>query len=366
MKTKFLLSLFLALALALSLTPAYAQGVSAGQNAKVCFGGDTTYGPNDTAKDFSLLGCNGTVENGATVPGTAAVFGGNLTIDQGGTVDGDVAIFGGNTTIAGHVHGNVAILGGAVELLPTAVVDGSVHIVGGAFNRADGAVVSGTISDQNNFRIAPSFERFFVSPLTPLDGFARLGIGIFQGVLTALAMAALGALVVVFFPQPTQRVMAAAQGSFGPSLGAGCLTLLVAPMLFLLLLITLVGPVILTIALAAAWIFGWIAVGYLAGQKVLEALKLREIAPALAVVAGVLLLALLGQVPCIGWLLALLTGTLGVGAVVLTRFGTRPYPFQPALVPVAPVAGPPVIVPATHGQPGTELPPTAPSGEAST
>jgi hypothetical protein len=363
MKTRFVLALFIALALALSITPASAQGPGAGGSAKFCMGGDSTYESGDTATNFSLLGCNGTVKSGATVPGTAAVFGGNLVVEKGSTINGDVAIIGGNATIAGHVRGNVAILGGATELASTAVVDGSVHIVGGAFNRAVGAVVAGGVTHENNFGVAPSFGRIFVPPLAPLDGFAAFGIGLFRGLITALALAALGALVVVFFPQPTQRVMSAAQGSFGPSLGAGCLTLLVAPMLFLLLLITLIGPVILAIALAAAWIFGWIAVGYIAGEKVLEAFKLREIAPALAVVAGVLLIALVGQVPCIGWLLGLLIGTLGVGAVVLTRFGTRPYPFTPGLVPVGPVSGTPTSTPSNLIQSKSELPPPASSGE---
>lgn len=358
MKTKFLLALFIALSLALSISPAYAQGSGTGRSVNLCFGGNATYEPGDRAQNFALVGCNGTVKSGATVPGDATVFGGNLIIEQGATIGRDVAIFGGNATISGHVQGNIAILGGAVELASTAVVDGNARVVGGGFNQAEGAIVRGSVTHENNFQLAPSISRTFVTPFAPFDGMAALGLGLFRGVITALALAALGALLVVFFPQPTQRVMATAQGSFGQSLGVGCLTLLVAPMLFLLLLITLIGPVILVIALAAAWIFGWTAIGYLAGQKIMEALKVREIAPALAVVVGVLLLALIGQVPCLGGLLSvLLIGPLGLGAVVLTRFGTRPYPFYPALVPAVAIPSGPVPPPAAPPQPGTALPP---------
>lgn len=364
MKTKILFALLIALTLALSVTPAYAQGIGDGRSDKLCVGGNSTFEPGDRAANFVLFGCNGTVKSGATVPGDAVVFGGNLIVEKGATVNGNVAIFGGNATISGEVRGNVAILGGAVQLASTAVVDGSVNLAGGGFDQAEGAVVRGSVTHENNFRFSPSIQRIFVTPFAPFDGAAAFGLGLFRGIITAFALAALGALVVVFFPQPTQRVVATAQGSFGPSLGVGCLTLLVAPMLFLLLLITLVGPVILVIALAAAWIFGWIAVGYLAGQKVLEALKAHEILPVLAVVLGIIILAIVGEVPCLGWLVSLLVGTLGIGAVVLTRFGTRPYPFQPALVPVGPAPASPVSLPPSPTQPSASLPPPAPSGEA--
>lgn len=346
MKTKFLLAAFIALTLAMSIAPAYAQGVGVGRSVNLCFGGNATFEPTDRAVDFTLLGCNGTVKSGATVPGTAAVFGGNLTIEQGSTVAGDVAIFGGNATVAGEVKGDVAVMGGTVQLQPSAVVDGSMRIVGGTYNKADGAVVRGSVTHENNFRFSPTLGRVFAEPFSPFQGFASLGLGLFRGLITALALAVLGALVVVFFPKPVERVRAAAQSSIGPSLGVGCLTLVVAVVIFIPLFVTLIGPFLLAIGVAAAWIFGWIAIGYLAGDRILEALKVKEIAPVLAVVAGVLVLAIIGEVPCIGWLIGLLIGTAGVGAVVLTRFGTQPYPLPPGPtsmtpVPVTPMASPP-------------------------
>lgn len=372
MKTKFFLALLIALTLALSAAPAWAQG--RGRGGAMCAGGNTTVESGEIVDSLALFGCNGIVKSGATVSGDAVVFGGNLTVEKDARVNRNVAIFGGNATIGGQVQGDVAILGGAVSLEPTAVVDGSLHVLGGGYSKADGAIVRGGISQENNFRFSPSFGRVFLQPFTgfngvpgSINGVDLVGFGLLRGLITALALAALGALLVVFFPQPTQRVMAAAQGSFGPSLGVGCLTLLVAPMLFLLLLITIVGPVILVIALAAAWIFGWIAVGYLAGQKILEALKVREILPVLAVIVGLLLLAIVGEVPCLGGLVSLLIGTLGVGAVVLTRFGTRPYPFAPAMatvgpmLPMPPPAQPQVPVP-TQPSP----PPPAPSAGGET
>ena len=43
------------------------------------------------------------------------------------------------------------------------------------------------------------------------------------------------------------------------------------------------------------------------------------------------MLTVLTQIPCLGWVLALLVASLGLGAVILTRSGTVPYPLvEPA------------------------------------
>ncbi len=157
--------------------------------------------------------------------------------------------------------------------------------------------------------------------------------GIAHSILTAIALAALGALVVVFLPSQARLVSETAQKSVLPSLGVGCLTALVALPLFVLLVvlvITIPAALVLPVALTVAWLFGWIALGWLVGEKVLQALQARESlrVPMVAVALGVLLLAMLGAVPVIGWLVGLGVGLVGLGAVILTRFGTHPYPSQ--------------------------------------
>jgi hypothetical protein len=76
----------------------------------------------------------------------------------------------------------------------------------------------------------------------------------------------------------------------------------------------------------AGGFFGWIAVGLLVGQKLLGGLKVQEAAPLVAVVIGVLLISLISALPCLGFLVFLGVLSLGLGGVVLTRFGTMSYP----------------------------------------
>lgn len=291
-----------------SAVPAFAQPPN-GFDA-TCFGGNSTVRAGETVQDVFGLGCNYTIEAGATVQRNVSIFGGNLT--NSGQVNGSIAVFGGNITIESTavVNGNVAALGGNVSVVPGATVRGQV----GGRPGNPGPVISETFG----------LNRLF-----------RLGFDFFGVVVTALAFAALGALVVIFVPEPTRRVSEAVQSRPWGTVGVGCLTMIVLPILAILLVITVIGvPVafLLGLAAVAAWVFGWIAVGYLAGERILQAFRTRDILPVVAAVVGILVLMLLTQIPVLGWLLGCLIGLFGVGAVVLTRFGTRAYPAIPGMM----------------------------------
>jgi len=314
---------------------------------RVCTGDSLTVASGQTIGNILALGCNVTIQQGATVNGSISDFGGN--VDVAGTVSGSIATFGGNVNVAGTVNGSIAAFGGNIVLTETAVVNGHVAAMGGNYISAPGAIVRG---NPNSGSVAPGGP-VRVNPATGLFSF---GFDILGGIVTALAFAALGALVVIFAPNATRRVSDAVQNKPLNSVGIGCLTAIVFPILALLLIITLIGiPVafLLGILTWLAWIFGGIAVGLLAGEKILGAFKMTNILPVLAVMLGIVLLALIGQIPVLGWFVSCLVGFIGLGAVVMTRFGTRAYPPAPnmALVPAvatsAASAAPETFSPAT-------------------
>jgi hypothetical protein len=332
---------------ALMATPAFAQSPRYGDH--VCFGGSTTVSATDKVDSVVMFGCGGRIQSGASVQRDVVSFGGDVVIEKDVRVTGDVVVFGGNTDIAGQIGHRVMLLGGNLVLESTAVVQDDVNISGGSLDQKEGAVVHGTIIRGQTF----SSGRVGIVPpvIMPaalgggvLGGLAGLAFGILRNIFYALALAALGALTVVFMPRQTQQVSETAQKSAMESMGVGCLTSFVAVTLGILLIITLCGipfGILLLLALVVAWLFGWIALGRLAGEKILEAFKARESlrTPIIAVVVGILLLAIIGMVPIIGWLVGLFIGLLGLGAVVLTRFGTRGYPtLTPASVAIAPTA----------------------------
>jgi hypothetical protein len=353
---RLILVLMMLVVLTFAATPAFAQGSRGGD--QFCTSGAMVVHSEDTVDSVILFGCNGTIQTGAHVNKDVVSFGGNIAIEQGARIDGDVVVFGGNVKINGNVKRDVTIFGGNVVLESSAVVERDVVIIGGAVDQQEGATVKGRVTrGESGFRVpdvptAPTAPK--LPSVTPtvvggglVGGLAGAAWAVVRGILYALALAALGMLVVVFLPKQARQVIDVSQSSALPSLGVGCLSLFVAITLGVLLIITICGipfGVVLFIALAVASAFGWIAVGWLIGEKIMGSVNVRESwkTPLTAVIVGVLLLAAVSAVPIVGWVVSTFFGLLGLGAVVLTRFGTRPYP-MPATAIVSSV--PAVVTP---------------------
>jgi hypothetical protein len=160
----------------------------------------------------------------------------------------------------------------------------------------------------------------------------------------ALVLAGIGLLVVLFLPAHTQVVAQTIRQVTPASFGVGLLTLIVGITAMVLLFITCcLIPVGLVVALAliAATLYGWIVVGYMLGERTLRAIQTEggDASPTVTALVGIFLVTLIQQglmalsnIPCLGfffWLMGaamwLLIASTGLGAVVLTRFGTQPY-----------------------------------------
>jgi hypothetical protein len=286
------------------------------------------------ADDRVVFGGDFVLEAGEVLSGDLVLFGGNATLEAGSRVNGDVFLMGGNADIAGEVTGDVALLGGNVELLPTAYVHGDAVAIGGNLTRAAGARVDGQVAEGNEF-VGP-FDFTF-----PFDGFSgvrsighfesfRAGFSPVLGLIwfgfRSLLLAAVAVLVVMFWPQPTERTgrTAIAQPILGG--GLGLLTIVVGPILLLVLAITiLLIPVTLIgiVLLLVAGLFGWIAVG-LEVMRLADSLQWSQppAAPAWERWRSPSCRRL-GLIPCVGWLGPFLVASVGLGGVMLTRFGRR-------------------------------------------
>ncbi len=326
--------------------PASAQGPSS-RGDHVCFGEDTVVASSERPQSVVLFNCGGRIQSGAQVSRDVVAFGANVVVEEGAKITGDVVIFGGNLELGGQVGHRVTVFGGNVDLQPGSVVDDDVQAVGGNVRQQPGSTVRGRVlsGGSSTVRVSPFF--FVPSIRNGLDfGFGMIA-SIVRGLFVALAIAALGALVLVFLPTHTAQVSQTAQQAALPSVGVGCLTLLVVPLLAVLFVVTCLGipvGVVLLVLFVAAILFGWIAVGMTLGERLLAALNAKNVVPLLAMLVGVLVLWLITSLPILGWLISIFVASLALGAVVLTRFGTRPYP------PIAPA-------PAATGTP---LPPPAP------
>ena len=111
----------------------------------------------------------------------------------------------------------------------------------------------------------------------------------------------------------------------------GLFALAVAGFAGLVLLICCCLGLFVWLAALIAIAVGWIAVGLWVGQSLLYVFRMRDVASFLEAAVGVFLITFLSRLPlCFGGLIGLLIAALGLGAVILTRFGTQSYPAKPA------------------------------------
>ncbi|NOZ07044.1 MAG: hypothetical protein GXP41_11955 [Chloroflexi bacterium] len=327
---KWTILLVLFLLATMTITPVSAQG--GGDNGQVVFGG--TY----------------TLRAGETLPGDLAVFGGQATIEEGAVVAGDVVAFGGQLEIAGHVQGDLAAFGGTVHLARSAKVDGDLAGFG-QVTQEPGAQVQGKKVEGFQFKfglpdsiVSPQKIPFSVTGrgLEPGTTLLALMIRVIRTLLTILAVTAIGALAVVLLPKQTRQVSETAQQSLAPTFGVGCLGLVVLALASTVLAITIIGLLaipFLWMAAAVVILFGWIAMGLLVGERVLQALHFTGVTPIVSAIIGVFVISLLAAAPsCIGPLFTVLVASLGLGAVILSRLGTRPYPDETTSLPVVTIA----------------------------
>ena len=293
--------------------------------------------------DRIVAGNSFTLYSGESLDGNLIVFGGTAMTETDSQVEGDVVVLGGVATIDGVVEGNVVGIGGVVNLDENADIEGDLITVAAALNREPGAEVSGQVI--NGFNV-PALSALPANIDIPSWSFSQPTIfpgtftiwGVFWFIFRTLLWGAIAALVVLILPNPTSRVSKSVANQPLISGGVGLLTVLIAPIILILLVITcILSPLSLlgALVLLVAWYFGRVAIGLEVGLRIAKVFN-REWPLPLSAGIGTFGLALvvdgLGTIsPCIGWLIGILVGVFGLGAVLLTRFGSHSYPPEDAV-----------------------------------
>ncbi len=258
MKTKFVSLVLLVMLVFVPLQSAAAKGTS--------FDGQVIFGQSYTLK------------TGETLSGDLLVFGGTATIDEGATVNGNIVLFGSTLVVNGEVSGDVAVTGGSATLGASAHIHGNLTTVGATLERAQSAQIDGQITNTASSWVGNGNNG--TNPIIPgvpptrilqrfLSNFDPLG-PLFNAFGQALGLAVLAMLVMLFLAPHADRVAHAVMAQPLTSGGLGLLTIIVAPIAFVLLTITIILiPVvaIAVVALIVAGVFGWIAIGYEIGQR---------------------------------------------------------------------------------------------------
>jgi hypothetical protein len=292
------------------------------------------------------------LESGDELMGNLAVIGGTATLDEGSTMTGDVILIGGTLTVDGTVNGDFIAIGGAVNIEDTADINGNISLVGATIKKSPLAEINGEITEQS-----PKFFDFNLSDPKafnfPFTAKTSLLTKMLQASLQALAMAALAVILGLLLPNQIKRVADTINKEPLVTGGVGLLSVVVAPILLVLLTITLIlipVAILSTFLVGLAVLFGWIAIGYEIGERLAVLFKTTW-HPSIAAGIGVLLLGLVTGfatlIPCIGWLIGVIVAILGLGAVVISRFGSSKYANKmvQAMTPSAPIPPTPPSAP---------------------
>jgi len=282
-----------------------------------------------------IFGENFTLKSGETLNEDLVVFGGSISIEKEARVKGSVVLFGGSLTIDGEVDSDVVVMGGAIKLGPEAHLRGNLIHFGAPLDRAEGAKIDGEIINNPTRPEIPGTPGRPAVPSIPTpsgwwDGNPAWAAASALG--KALLLALLAMLIATFLPTQMRRVADGLVAQPLVTFGIGLLTLIlfivliVALGLFSVLIITLILTIPLiaavSIVFTAGSVLGWLAFGAEVGLRLAQAFK-QEWSLPLAAGIGVFAVGLVSNIPCFGGLASTLVGLAALGAVVLTRFGTR-------------------------------------------
>lgn len=259
----------------------------------------------------------------------------DVDIEKGSTVDGDLGITAvDDVNIDGYIDGNLTVVAKDLTIGPDAEINGDLTYCLVRDSEAsidEDAIIWGEISDScRDARLEVSLAS---------NNSANYFLRLLGNVALALSAGLMAALGTIFFPAHLSTIRRTAYRQGLSSIGLGILTLVVAAGLFSLwrASLSLVVPVILAPGVVAAWIalvvlagVGVISVAQPVGRWLLHRLRCGEQIPLVTTTVGTstLVFFLLGFriVPALAFItvgLALLVSAWALGAVLLTRAGTR-------------------------------------------
>lgn len=267
--------------------------------------------------------------NGET--GKDRVRTGSVRVESHEVLDTAVA-FGGSIDVEGELKESAVAFGGGVHLGPRARVGGDVVSFGGSITRDPGSELGG-----QEVSFGGGLGSIVSSRVRDLDAEAlsfshRDREFSLAGLLVRFAAwFFLGILFVVFLPRNMRRLEGSIQAEPAKCLLLGSLAAAALVPVTVLLAITLIGipaAIVLWLFVAVGVVMGLTAVANTVATR-LPVLGHRE-SKVLTLAVGMGILALVWEIPVLGFLVLLPAATVALGTVVRTRFGTQESPPLPS------------------------------------
>lgn len=273
-------------------------------------GGQITISGN-IGKSLTLGGGTVDITDSAKIGGSLVAGAGNINIAA--PVGKDARLGGGNVTLSSNVGGNIDAGVGSLRLTSKASVDGDLTYWSSEDASIDpAAIISGEVVKHFTDQVTPS-------PTKALGILA--GINIFLGIISVISTLVLGLLLIKFLPGPTQLVVNKLRKRPWVSLGVGFLTVIVTPVVFIILLVTVVG-IPLALMLMALYLVTLYTVRIFAmrliGELIFERFKWKANIYT-SFILGLIVYYVIQAIPVIGGVWTVLVLLFALGASLLTK-----------------------------------------------
>lgn len=297
-------------------------------NDTVSVGGDAIL-PEGRSSDTLVSIFGSAINHGEVTDTIAAVFGNATTT---GPVGDTLVTVIGSARVDNHVGGDVVAVLGDVDLGAAADVAGDVIVVGGTVTQDPAATIHGTIKQ---FFSHPSgslsWLHAWVEHCLLLGRPLAIAPGLGWAWIVAVSMLALYVLAAAAMPKTIDRCTDTLRASPGPCVLTALIGMILTPITFILLCVTVIGVLVVPFLAIALVLLG--LVGNMVILTAIGRLLLRRFAPVsaqatwLALLTGGLIVLGLYLVPVVGFIVYKLTGLLGFGVVLytlLSEFYRRP------------------------------------------
>jgi uncharacterized RDD family membrane protein YckC len=334
--------------------------------------------------DVVTVGSDAHLAAGKSADSVVAIFGSAISEGEADTVVsllgstrvtgpvGDTAVSVlGNNYIDSHVAGDAVAVFGNLELGPRAEIDGDVTVVVGTITRDPGAVVHGETQSVLNSHFAGfDWLRPWIQHCLLYGRPLALVPGVGWAWTLALSFLALYVLLALLLREPLEHCVRTFESRPGHSIIAALLTVLLAPILIILLCLTVIGIAAVPFIAAGlffAGLFGKAVILAWIGRRCTGAragapADANAIHPALAVLIGGAIVLVLYLVPVLGFIVYKLLGLLGLGVVAYALVQAA-RARRPAAAPASPV-GPAATASAAAG-PAASASPASSAASAS-
>jgi len=271
----------------------------------------------------SLYAAGGRIVIEADVARNARVAGGSVSLGPTGRIAGNASLAGGEITVRGPIEGYLQAGGGRLYL--DGPIGGDVELTGDRIELGPNARIEGRLTYDSKKDISEASGAVVRGGIERVPGIASAeGSSGGFGVTWSLGLVIAAALLAGVWPVLADRIGGFLRQRFAWSVLVGFIALVCAPVLVILLLVTVIGIPLALAALAGYGLLllvGYVASGVGVGNFALHRWQDERATSAVwrvgAAAVGMLFVVLLGRLPWLGWLMVLVAMLFGMGALLM-------------------------------------------------